>query len=176
MWGADALKNIGIHSFGILPSSRIAFDPEVRKICEGNLCRLYGKTWACPPAVGTDAQCRARCLSYEKALVFHAVYSLEDPFDYEGMQRGHREFKALCDRLYFLAKKHLPEFLLLSNEGCNRCQTCTYPKSPCRYPEMLFPSLEGYGIYVSELAARASLSYNNEPNTVTYFGMLLYSE
>ena len=79
-------------------------------------------------------------------------------------------------RLYFLAKERLPAFLLLSNEGCSRCQTCTYPESPCRYPEMLFPSLEGYGIYVSELAARASLSYNNGPNTVTYFGMLLYSE
>lgn len=41
-------------------------------------------------------------------------------------------------------------------------------------PEMLFPSLEGFGIDVASLAAKAGLAYNGGENTVTYFGMLLY--
>ena len=40
--------------------------------------------------------------------------------------------------------------------------------------EMLFPSLEGFGIDVASLAAKAGLTYNGGENTVTYFGMLLY--
>lgn len=41
-------------------------------------------------------------------------------------------------------------------------------------PEMLFPSLEGFGIDVASLAAKVGLTYNGGENTVTYFGMLLY--
>ena len=101
-------------------------------------------------------------------MVFDAVYPLTDPFDYEGMTEGHGAFKKLCDRLYILVKNQLSSFLLLSSEAC------TYPEGACRMPEMLFPSLEGFGIDVASLAAKAGLTYNGGENTVTYFGMLLY--
>lgn len=168
------LKEIGIHEYRQISTADIPFEQEIRKICEDNACRLYAKTWACPPAVGTVEECRARCLAYKTAMVFNAVYPLEDSFDYEGMMRGHSAFKDLCDRLYVLAKPQLCQFLLLSNEGCNRCKNCTYPSAPCRKPELLFPSLEGFGINVSNLANRASIKYKNGENTVTYFGILLY--
>lgn len=168
------LKKTGISRYGFISTAEILFSDAVRKICENDTCRLYGKTWACPPAVGTVEQCRQRCLRYEKAMVFDAVYPLTDPFDYEGMTEGHGAFKKLCDRLYILVKNQLSSFLLLSNEGCNRCEACTYPEGACRMPEMLFPSLEGFGIDVASLAAKAGLTYNGGENTVTYFGMLLY--
>ena len=41
-------------------------------------------------------------------------------------------------------------------------------------PERLFPSLEGFGINVTKLAAASGLRYNNGERTVTYFGMVLY--
>lgn len=168
------LREIGIHEYGLMAPVEISFEPVIRRICEDNTCRLYGTTWACPPAVGTVEECQARCLQYQTAMVFNAVYSLEDSFDYEGMMRGHGAFKDLCDRLYTLAKTQLYEFLLLSNEGCKRCASCTYPTAPCRQPERLFPSLEGFGIHVSQLADCANIKYVNGENTVTYFGMLLY--
>ena len=168
------LKEIGIHEYGVILTTDIPFEQEIRRICEENSCRLYGKTWACPPAVGTVDECRARCLHYKTALVFNAVYPLEDSFDYEGMLRGHEAFKDLCDRLYTLAKMKIREFLLLSNEGCIRCKNCTYPSAPCRQPELLFPSLEGFGIHVAKLAKCTNIKYVNGENTATYFGMLLY--
>ena len=174
MIGERELKEIGIHQYGVISPAEIVFDQEIRAICEQNSCRQYGKTWACPPAVGTVAQCRERCLGYGEALVFNAVYPLADSFDYAGMAAGHRNFKALCDRLYALASGQFPRFLLLSNEGCVRCSHCTYPEGGCRMPEMLFPSIEGFGIQVAALAAAAGIGYNNGPHTVTYFGMLLY--
>ena len=39
---------------------------------------------------------------------------------------------------------------------------------------LLYTSLEGFGIDVASLAAKAGLTYNGGENTVTYFGMLLY--
>lgn len=135
---------------------------------------MYAKTWACPPAVGTVEECKERCLKYPNGIVFNAVYCLEDLFDYEGMVAGHREFKKLCDRIYTIVKGNDSEFLLLSNEGCVRCKICSYPAAPCRMPQLLFPSLEGYGINVMKLAEKAGIEYNNGENTVTYFGMVLY--
>lgn len=167
------LKKVGIHQYGMITPTEIPFSTEIRDICQENACRLYGTTWACPPAVGTVAECQARCLKYTTAMVFNAVYPLEDSFDYEGMMEGYRAFKMLCDRLYDIVRKQMQSFLLLSNEGCIRCKRCTYPSAACRIPDRLFPALEGYGIQVAQLAKVAGLSYGRA-GAVTYFGMLLY--
>lgn len=169
----DTFLSIGIHHAATIPTNQIPFGEEIRKICE-NGCQNYNTTWACPPAIGSLDACIQTCRSYENAMVFNAIYPLEDSFDWEGMQTGHREFKDACDRLYERVRPQLSRFLLLSNEGCIRCKTCTWPDAPCRFPEKLFPSLEGYGVYVNRLAERAGLKYINGANTVTYFGMLLY--
>jgi predicted metal-binding protein len=173
MISRDALLETGIWQYGVVSPAEIVFSDEFQKICRANACRCYGKTWACPPAVGTTEQCRQRCLHYQSAVVFSAKYPLEDSFDYEGMLSGHDEFKKLCDKVYALVKQEDSQFLLLSNEGCKRCNVCTYPASPCRMPELLFPSVEGFGINVKQLADAAGISYCNGANTVTYFGVLL---
>lgn len=168
----NELIQIGITSFGYLSTSEIVFSEKIRSICEDNQCQNYGKTWACPPAVGTFQKCRNKCLSYSSAFVFASTYQLEDSFDFDGMLQGHRQFKNVCDRLY--EQLEYP-FMLLSNKGCIRCQKCTYPVYPCRFPDKLFPSLEGYGIIVNELAKSAGIPYNFGTNTVSYFGLVCYN-
>ena len=167
----DELRQIGITAYGCTNTAEIVFLEEIRHICEGNLCRNYGKTLACPPAVGTLEACREKCLRYSSAFVFMSTYQLKNSFDFDGMMQGHRQFKAVCDRLY---ERLAQPFLLLSNEGCIRCKTCAYPAEPCRFPDRLFPSLEGYGILVTELAKSAGLPYRTGPNTVSYFGLVCY--
>lgn len=167
-------REIGIFQYGVIKTADIVFSKEVRKMCEDNVCRLYGTTWACPPAVGSVEECKGKCLRYESALVFNAKYSLEDSFDLEGMRQGHRKFKAVCDALQQKAANGLSDFILLSNEGCIRCKKCTYPDSSCRFPDLLYPSIEGFGIFVNLLAERAGIHYINGQNTVTYFGALLF--
>lgn len=168
------LHQIGIYQYGLIETKQIVFSDEVRSLCEDNVCGKYGTTWACPPAVGTVSQCREKCLKYDMALVFNAKYDLEDSFDYEGMVRGHKEFKKVCDRLAGIARNSLHDFLLFSNESCTRCDKCTYPE-PCRFPETLFPSVESFGIMVNMLAKSANINYINGENTVTYFGALLFN-
>ena len=168
---ADDLHAIGLTSFGYISTKDIQFSEEVRNICKGNACGKYGKTWACPPGVGTYEECREKILQYPSALVFNGVYTLEDSFDFEGMVEGHRKFKEACKKLH----EHIEmPYLLLSNEGCSNCKTCTYPDAPCRFPDKLFPSVEGFGILVNKLAASAGMRYINGQNTVTYFGMICF--
>lgn len=175
MTGIETIaQKVGFFEYGYVEIEKLQFYPEVRKICEGNSCRNYGASWACPPAVGTLDECRERVNRYDKMLLFSQVYTLEDSFDLEGMAAGLRDFKDLTDRFHQKIGDSLSDFLLLSNEGCGRCAQCTYPEEPCRFPELLHHSLEGYGFHVGELARAAGIRYNNGSNRVTFFGALLF--
>ena len=106
-------------------------------------------------------------------LVLSGKYDLEDSFDFEGMQEGAKKFHEASRALNEWLRKKGLDYILLANEGCDLCKKCTYPDAPCRFPDMATGSLEGYGIFVSELANLAGVKYNNGPSTVTYFGALI---
>ena len=169
----------GAFQCGTVDTDQIRFLQEVRGMCEVNTCRQYGKTWVCPPAVGTLEECSERIRHYGKMIVFSVKYDLEDSFDYEGMQAGMAHFKEVCRRIDARMQEEgktegkKKDYMILSNEGCDLCKECTYPDAPCRFPERAHGSLEGYGIMVSELAGQAGIRYINGSNTVTYFGGLL---
>ena len=171
---AEAIINSGFYEYGEIALDKLVFHEEIRQICEDNSCRGYGKTWACPPAVGTLEECKARCLSYQHFILFSGRYELEDSFDFEGMKNALCLFKGAADRLDEALAGKLAHYRILSNEGCIRCAKCSYPDSACRFPKQLFHSIEGYGFLVSELADLAGITYNNGPGTLTYFGALLY--
>lgn len=167
------MRSFGFYDCGVVDTKEVKFRQDIRGMCEVNTCRMYGTTWACPPAVGTVEECRDRVQGYEKMLVLSGRYELEDSFDFEGMQEGAKDFRKASRALNdFLREKGL-KYILLANEGCDLCEKCTYPDAPCRFPERSTGSLEGYGIFVSELANQAGVKYNNGPNTVTYFGALI---
>ena len=113
---------------------------------------------------------------YDRMMLFSKAYGLEDSFDLESMLAGLHNFKYLVNCFQQSLTNVLSDYSLLSNEGCRRCSSCTYPDSPCRFPHLLHHSLEGYGFIVNELAAEAGIRYNNGTNTVTYFGALLFKE
>ena len=170
----EAADNSGCSEYGIIPTEVLRFYPEVRRICEGNSCGGYDKTWACPPAVGALDECRERVGKYENMFLFSQKFDLEVSFDFEGMHQGMVDFKETVDRLAECVKPVIQGALILSNEGCGRCKKCTYPDAPCRFPDKLYPSIEGFGFIVSELAKQAGIRYNNGPDTVTFFGAVLF--
>jgi predicted metal-binding protein len=169
------IKEAGIFQYGIVNPSEINYRQEIREICKGNSCQQYGKTWACPPAVGTLIECKNRCLQYDTMIVFTGKFVIADNFDFEGMVYSMKEFKKISHDLDRVIKPYLKNYIILSNEGCGMCNTCTYPDEPCRFPEKLQHSIEGYGILVSQLAEMANVNYNNGENTITYFGALLFN-
>lgn len=172
----EIADSVGVFQYGVVDTGSIVFSDEVRKMCEANSCGHYNATWACPPAVGTMEECRDVCLGFKKMLVFSGKYELEDSFDFEGMEAGAAAFKQLARDLEKALKPGLGRYLVLANEGCGICGDCTYPDHPCRFPEQVHGSIEGYGIFVNELAQTAGMKYINGANTVTYFGGLLFDE
>lgn len=173
---SEILEQAGVFQYGIVDTAKVEFSHEVRKMCEANICRQYGATWACPPAIGTIEECEARCRKYGKMLVFSVKYALEDSFDYEGMTKGMTDFKSVARKLEGQMQLQLDDYIMLANEGCDLCEKCAYPDKPCRLGNKVHGSIEGYGIFVSELAAMAGMNYMNGQNTVTYFGALLFNE
>lgn len=172
----EQLNAAGFFQYGVVDTMDINFSQEVRAMCEVNTCREHGKTWACPPAVGTVDECKKRIRQYEKMLIFSVKYDLEDSFDFEGMMEGAKQFKKACRAFDKAIKPYLEHYLILSNEGCDLCKECTYPDAPCRFPDRVHGSLEGNGIFVNEIAKLAKVKYNNGANTVTYFGALVCNE
>jgi Predicted metal-binding protein len=170
----DSIFDAGVYEFGFVNPADIEYRQMIRDICADNSCHQYGRTWACPPAIGTVAECRERCLQYNNMLVFTGLFFIEDSYDFEGMKKSMHDFKGIAERLDVALSPYLKSYQVLSNESCNRCHQCTYPDAPCRFPEKLHHSIEGYGILVSELAQKAGVKYNNGEGTVTFFGAVLY--
>ena len=171
---ASHREELGIHQFAFIQTSDLIFSDGVRKLCEMNSCGQYGKTWACPPGVGTLEECKEKILKYENLFVFTTMHPLEDSFDFEGMTAGRVRHNEICPAVVNVFRENYEHLLILSAEGCERCKTCTYPDAPCRFPETLYPSIESYGVEVNRLAATAGINYINGANTVTYFGCIAY--
>ncbi len=166
----------GFQDSGVLETSALRFHAEVRATCEGNRCRGYGRSWACPPAVGSLEECRERVLGFEKLQLFSKAYMLPDSMDFSAVGNAMRDFKECAWELGRQLRPKLSKLLILSNEGCSRCRACTWPEAACRFPEELQPSIEGFGFIVSELAKQAGIPYMNGKSTVTFFGGVLYNE
>ena len=165
---------LGIHQYAFLKTTDLVFSQGVRSLCEMNSCGQYGKTWACPPGTGTLEECQARVMAFENLFVFTTLHPLEDSYDFEGMMEGKKRHSDLCPAIADLFRQHGKTLLILSAEGCCRCETCTYPDAPCRHPDTLYPSIESYCVEVNRLAKTAGINYINGANTVTYFGCIIY--
>ena len=71
------LSALPLAQYGWIETAELEFSERIRRVCEQE-CPMYGKTWACPPAVGTVGECRARCLSYPHALYLTTLTEVSD--------------------------------------------------------------------------------------------------
>ncbi|MDR2770561.1 MAG: DUF2284 domain-containing protein [Clostridiales Family XIII bacterium] len=153
----------------------LSYEREIRAMCEMNSCGRYGRSWNCPPQVGSIEELKAKCGVYRNGILFNTVSALEDSFDFEGMMAaGAALHGILAETDGILTREFgLDDYLLLGAGSCNACKTCAYP-SPCRHPDKIHIPIEACGINVVRLAKKTGFLYNNGLNTVTYFGLLLF--
>lgn len=155
-----------------IDADKLEFFDYVRDACKANYCGIYNKTWMCPPGVGEIADLMAKCRNYKTAFVFTTKSYLEDSFDIEGMTTARELHEALNTVL--IDNLDHSKCMILGAGGCNRCNKCTYPDSPCRQPDKAIPSVEACGIDVMKLSKTCGINYINGENTVTYFSVVLY--
>jgi len=158
----------GIFEIAEIPTSELVFSPALLDYCKTNACGNYNKSWTCPPACESMEEQKQKILSYDKLFVFTTKHDIEDSFDYDGITKG-REFHTL---LTAELKKKLGDVPVYGAGNCPVCDTCAFP-SPCPFPEKMIGSIEAAGIDVTELSKTAGINYNNGPNTVTFFTIVL---
>ena len=173
----DKAMSLGAHKANIIEAKAISTDRAFRDMCAANSCGMYGKCYMCPPDVGEIAILMAELKEYDYALVYQTVTRLEDSFDFEGMVEAKKRTYPIAQSLRAAFEDmKLAKVLNLGAGGCGVCESCAKRTGePCRFPEKAMPSLEAYGINVSELAKSADMNYINGQNTVTYFGAVLFS-
>lgn len=171
----EKLLSMGATAAVWLPADRIPTEPSFRSLCSSNACGNYGKNYMCPPAVGEVDTLIRQLKGYDRALVYQNVYPLEDSLDYEAMVAAGDAHRRLGQQLLEETAGLPGQWLHLSSGACKVCPVCgLLTAEPCRHPGRTLASVSAYGIHVSALAALAGIPYTNGPNTVTYFGLILY--
>lgn len=170
----NLFENEKINESIFLSVSEIPFDEQSRSYCKANLCGRYGKTWNCPPAVGTYEECRKKAMSYKNAFVFTHKGRIDDYSDLKKMDALRDETMAILFEISQKLSENGVRHLSLGCGGCNECPDCTYPDSPCRFPEKAVPPVESFGIDVGLLAERKGLTYYAGDGIVTFFCIILY--
>lgn len=168
----------GAAKAALISGEQIVCDRSFRKICENNQCGCYGKCWVCPPEIGEIEDLMAQVKTYPKGLLYQTIGTLEDSFDIEGMMAAGRSHALVSSNLQRALPGLLQKpFLHLSCGGCHLCDICAKRTGePCRHPESALPAMEGYGIDVYNTTQNTPLHYINGTNTVTYFGLVLFTE
>lgn len=145
----------------------------VRDMCAEDKCRAYGKNWTCPPAIGTLEECEARMQSYQHGILLQTVGHLQKRIDSRTIrdtERRHTEnFRAFSDRV----REEYPDALCLGAGGCRVCKTCAYPEK-CRFPVKALPSMEGYGLFVTQVCRDNDLPYYHGEGTIAYTACVLF--
>lgn len=165
------LAEYPIFQYGFLDVNEIDFKEEVRHICKQE-CERYHTSWSCPPAVGTVEECRKRCESYEKALLFTTLAEVSDISNMEetlATRREHEEIvHDICRKLDAVGLRRLA----LSSDSCAICESCAWPEAPCRHPDEMLPCIESYGILVTSAAEKLSMDFFYDSRTVMWYGMI----
>lgn len=169
----ELAASLGFDHAGVLDPASLRFLPEVREMCAADRCHNYGRCWTCPPHCGTLEEISARAAGYQRGILVQSTGNMEDDFDVECMMETERlqkeRFAALAERV----REVYPNCLPMASGACTVCSECACPDAPCRFPERAIPSMEAYGLVVSDVCQQADLPYYYGPQTMTYTSCIL---
>ena len=171
-WIAKA-KEMGFDVAAPLNPKTLIAREDVRAMCAADQCGAYNKNWMCPPACGTIEACQRRMRRFENGILLQSVGHLSKTIDskcYRETERRHmRNFYAFAEEI----RAHHPHALCLGAGGCRICKQCAYPE-PCRFPEKAVSSMEGYGLFVTQVCRDADVAYHHGERTITYTACVLF--
>ena len=153
-------RDSGFDIVAPMDPKKLEFLPEVRSMCAADKCHHYGKTWSCPPACGSLEEWKEKSSRYSKGLLLQTIGDREDSYDIEAMMEAADTNKAQVEAFAKQIRAAGADVLLMSAGTCTRCQQCTYPDAPCRFPDMMFPSMEACGLFVSKICTDNVVAYN----------------
>jgi predicted metal-binding protein len=168
-------KDCGFDHAAPLDVRTLRLLPEGRDMCAADRCHTYNKTWNCPPGAGSLEELRERCARYSAGLLVQTVGTREDEFDFEAITETNKRHEANFQRLTKALKERLPALLPMGLAACRRCDKCTWPDEPCRFPEEVFPPMEAYGLYVSQVCKDNNMKYYYGKDCISFTSCYLFN-
>ena len=166
-------KEAGFTYAAPLAMDSLEFREEVRSMCSADLCKSYGKSWSCPPAVGSIERAKERAEAYRRGIIVQTAGALADSFDMDGTAEIMKRHRKSFDTLVRQVKHFYPDCLPMGAGTCRLCRACTYPDRPSRHPDKMVSSMEAYGLLVSYVAIRSGLKYNYGENSMCFTSCVL---
>lgn len=166
-------QECGFTNWAQLNLSTIELKPEVRDMCVANTCGMYDKCWSCPPGCGSLDECREQLKGFSQGILVQTVGEVEDAFDIETMMELNDQHKACFARMYARLRQSGQPVLPLGAGCCTYCKTCSYPNTPCRFPDKKISSMEAYGMLVLDVCKANNLQYYYGTGKIAYTGCFL---
>ena len=152
----------------------LEFSDRIRWICEHE-CPMYNRTWACPPAVGSVADCKAKCLRYENCLMIATITEVNDITDINETLATRPEHEEITNQVQDMMREMGTEPYVLSTEACTVCEHCAWlDGEPCRLPGKMHPCVESHGINLIPTLEENGIEFQFGANVVTWVSLLFY--
>lgn len=146
---------------------------DVRGMCSDDRCGAYGKNWTCPPYCGSLEDCHRQISGYRRGILLQTVGQLSKTIDTKAYRRTEAQHLAQFHALAQQIQKVYPHALYLGSGGCRICRQCAYPES-CRFPQQAYASMEGYGLFVTQVCRDNGCQYHYGEKTITYTACILF--
>lgn len=170
----ERLSQLPLYTYHFLKTRELEFSQRVRWICEHE-CPMYGKSWACPPGVGTVEECQGKCGSYDDCLMISTVTEVRDIADLVETLATRQAHEEVTNQVRDMMRVLGAEPYVLSTEACAICPRCAILDGEgCRFPEKMHPCVESQGINLLPLLEKLGLTFQYGENVVTWFSLLLY--
>lgn len=136
--------------------------------CRENLCGNYSTNWGCPPDIDIDPQ--ALYKSSSCALLVNRTFCL-DIKDEELLDATNLEMQKIIRMMVVELRSNNIDCLGFADGGCRYCGVCAYPE-PCRFPEMLIPSVSSLGIDMKSYLNEQGIPFAFSDTCVTLYGLI----
>ena len=170
----EKLSELPLYIYDHIDPMELEFNSRIRWICE-NECPMYGKTWACPPGVGSINACKGKCLRHENCLLISTIVEVNDITDLEETLATRPGHEAVTNQVGTILEELGVKPYILSTEACTLCESCAITEGkPCRFPEKMHPCVESHGINVVPILEKLGLEFQFGANVVTWVSLLFY--
>ena len=168
------LSQLPLYSYAWIDPRQLEFNQRIRWICEHE-CPMYGKTWACPPGVGTVEHCAGKCRNFDNCLMIATITEVEDIADIQQTLATRPEHEEITNQVGAFLEEQGVKPYILSTEACAICQRCAIEDGqPCRYPEKMHPCVESHGINIIPVLEEQGICFQYGENVVTWISLLFY--
>ena len=168
----EQLSQLPLYIYSWIDPKALEFSGRIRWICEHE-CPMYGKSWACPPGVGTVEGCKKKCTGFSRCLMISTITEVSDIANIDETLATRPEHEQVTNQVGDILRAEGLIPYILSTEACTLCRRCAIEEGlPCRFPDKMHPCVESHGINVIPILEEQGLNFQFGENVVTWISLL----